>query len=172
MPNHEAFLVTGVAGSGKSTLGEVFNERGHTTYDIDKGFAQWVNRTTGQPAKYSVGEPMTTHHDWLVDREKIQRAIKRSVTPIWFFGSAHNLHECSDLFRKVFLLQYPSAEVLKDRILNRTENDYGKAPGELDAIMGYWHEYEDNFSSIGAIAIDCTRNKYDIYKELKKSVVN
>ncbi len=166
MPNREAFLVTGVAGSGKTTLCSVFSERGHVTYDVDKGFASWVNRSTGQVASYSTEEPMTLRHDWLVDREKLQQVIEHSDEAVWFFGSAYNLYQCTDLFRNVFLLQYPDEQTLRDRILHRDENDYGKAPGELDAIVGYWHEYEDRFINLGATAIDCSLAKNDIYDQI------
>ncbi|MCA0228484.1 hypothetical protein LCH21_03460 [Patescibacteria group bacterium] len=157
-----------MAGSGKSTLCREFEKLGVMALDIDKGFARWVNRETGETAPYSTDEPMIVHHDWLADAEKMQHAIDQENVPVWFFGSAHNLHTFQDMFKHVFLLSYPNEDAIRHRILTRAENDYGKAPGELDGIIGYWKSYEQNFENMGTTVIDCTLPVEKIIEKIRE----
>lgn len=163
-----SYLVTGVSGSGKSTLCKEFLADGVVAYDIDEGYASWVNRTTGDTAQYSDTIVMHDEHDWFVDKSKIVETLSQSQEPVWFFGSAHGLAEMSDVFDKVFVLCYPNESVLRERIANREDNGYGKAPGELEAIIGYQKEYEQRFIARGAQAIDCSSPLNEIVEILKR----
>ncbi len=150
------YLVTGIAGTGKSTLRNAFRDKGYKTIDIDEGYAHWVNRETGAPAVYSADEVMILKHDWLLNAEKLSEYLRSAEQSVFVFGSAHDLYKYTPWFDKVFLLQYPDEQTLRDRILNREGNDYGKAPGELESIIGYQAEYDERFIEQGAALIDCT----------------
>lgn len=162
-----AYLVTGVSGSGKSTICQQLASRGHRAFDIDDGFARWIHRESGDVAEYRDDGLMAHEHDWMVDEPKVREAINSSGEPVWFCGSAHNLHLLSDLFTHMFVLEYPSEQVIRERIMNRTNSDYGKAPGELEEIIGYQQEYEARFTSRGATTIDCTLSVDEIVKKLE-----
>lgn len=155
MPTH-SYLITGIAGTGKSTLKRSFEAQGYETYDIDDGFVRWVNRAIGEVAQYGASMPMTREHDWLADIDKIRTTQDAGEHNTYFFGSAHNLFRHTDIFRTVFLLSYPDEQTLRTRIMNRTDNDYGKQPGEIEDIIDDWKPYEQPFVERGATVIDCT----------------
>lgn len=163
-----SYLITGIAGTGKSTLKEVFESDGYASYDIDNGFASWINRTTSEVAPYGTCMPMTLKHDWLADIDKIRATQDASEQDTYFFGSAHNLFQHTDIFRTVFLLSYPDEATLRERILHRTGNDYGKRPGELDDIIGYWKAYEQSFIDKGSVVIDCPEPVESIVRIIKR----
>jgi len=154
-----AYLVTGVAGSGKTTLRNIFRSRGYQTYDIDEGFAGWVHKETNIPAVEidEPVEPLNLHHEWRIISGRLENIIRQSHGLTGVFGSAHDLYQYAYLFDAIFLLEYPSEEVLRQRIAQRPAGSYGQEPGELENIIRYWPVYEDNFRKIGAMTIDCTQ---------------
>lgn len=167
-------LVTGVAGSGKTTLRREFYDRGYETLDIDDGFAHWVDRQTGEPAKIITEDPpMILRHDWNLRVDELSAAIaKTTIRPIFVFGSAHDLYKHSGLFDRIILLSYPSWNALEQRIINRDTSDYGRAPGELEKIIEYWPVYEERFKNIGAKVIDCTLPIEEIINKIsERSIV-
>ena len=151
----KAYLITGIAGSGKSTIKQSLVGLGYTAYDIDEGMAHWVNRETGEPTPYNPELlPMTDAHDWLVNKPFLLKALASDET-VFICGSAHDLYRYCDYFNAVFLLQYPSAQAVEARLTSRTNNSYGKDPKELAAILGYWKEYEQKYTATAHI-INCT----------------
>lgn len=72
------------------------------------------------------------------------------------------------MFKHVFLLSYPNEDAIRHRILTRAENDYGKAPGELDGIIGYWKSYEQNFENMGTTVIDYTLPVEKIIEKIRE----
>ncbi len=151
----KAYLITGIAGAGKSTIKQSLIDLGYTAYDIDDGMAHWVNRETKKPTAYSSAlVPMTDAHDWLVNKAALLKAIA-SDKVVFVCGSAHDLYQYCDYFDTAFLLRYPSADAIKTRLSSRTNNSYGKDPKELASIIGYWKEYEQRYMHIAKV-IDCT----------------
>lgn len=165
-----AYLVTGIAGAGKSTIKQSLVDLGCTAYDIDDGMAHWVNRTTKAPTPYSPELiPMTDDHDWLVNRPALLRAIS-SDDVVFICGSAHDLYRYKELFTKMFLLQYPSEDAVKAQLLSRTNNSYGRAPKELESILGYWKDYEQKYIERSAVVIDCTEPLADTLKSITAAI--
>lgn len=62
-------LVTGVAGTGKSTLKASFSQRGYQTIDIDNGFASWQHNDSRKRVAAPVQQPATRYdkHDWYIE---------------------------------------------------------------------------------------------------------
>lgn len=170
------YLVTGIAGSGKTTVKRALENAGYKTYDIDDGFAHWVDRTTHTIVPYDANRaPMTEWSDWSIDANKLRKIITGPDTII-MCGSAHDLYTYYDLFDDVFLLHYPSGvkDTIKQRVMTRTSNsnDYGKAPGEFEAILGYWKEYEQEYINRNVNILDCTLPLDVTTKEIEHAIRN
>lgn len=153
------YLVTGVAGSGKSTLEAAFNSKGCDTYDIDRGYAQWRHIATNEPVAYNPqgGEQWAKSHDWLVRASEFTQLLHTpSNSPRIIFGSAGDLHNYAPLFTKIILLEYPSKSAIAARLATRTNNPYGKQLSELQAVYSYYMPYQEQMKALGAIALDCT----------------
>jgi shikimate kinase len=149
-------LITGVAGSGKSTIANRLADIGHTAYDMDriKGLCAWVDKQTREVNK---GYKISDDKDWL-DRyawewnvSLLTDLLKSSGNEVVFFcGSSDNQKVFYPLFSKIFLLEI-TPELIKRRVLeNAREHDFGKKPGEFEAILKYLKPFQDEVKSAGA----------------------
>ena len=147
-------LVTGVAGSGKSSLQRMFNKKGYQTSDIDDGFAEWRNKDSGKTEEYKPDDP-----EWLNQvywalrtdalRDRLKDAADQSIA---IFGSTNDLHNYADLFDTVYLLEYPDDEAVKERLASRPRG-FGRVDHERDSVLSYYKQYQDQMKSIGAVCI-------------------
>lgn len=151
------YLITGVAGSGKSTLEKCFKSKGYVTIDIDDGFAEWRHTETDEVLDYTP-EKNGWHEiaEWVVDTEKLQAFFNQhSHEDVLVFGSFARIDTVVGLFDKIFLLEYPNSEVVHQRIARRGDG-YGKHPDELVRILSYVEPYQDRMRRAGARSISCT----------------
>ncbi len=75
---------------------------------------------------------------------------------IFLCGGAEGEDKVWHYFDKVFAL-IVDVDTLKQRIANRTDNDFGKHPEELVRILRWHTDYEDNFRKLGATIVDATQ---------------
>lgn len=165
------YLITGVAGSGKSTLEKVFREKSYSTVDIDEGFANWRHADTDELLEYTPDEP-GWHEvaEWAVDIEKLQAFFANHPDdPVLVFGSFARMRQVVPLFDRIFLLDYPNAEVARRRIAER-EGGYGKHPDELVRILSYVEFYRQKMKAFGAEVIDCTLSVAEIARMIEKRI--
>lgn len=151
------YLITGVAGSGKSTLEKRFRQEGYITVDIDDGYAEWRHATTDEVLSYTPDEP-GWHEvaEWVVKTDDLQTFFDTHPSePVYVFGSFARMKQVIGLFDTIFLLEYPNEATMRERIAGR-EGGYGKHPGELARIVSYVRPYQDKMKQHGAITIDCT----------------
>lgn len=166
-----AYLVTGIAGSGKTTIKQALTEKGYATFDVDDGLASWIDRETGEKTVYDPKlAPMTDKYDWAIDPAALTD-ILASADPIIICGSAHDLYQYINRFSAVFLLSYPDEQSIKQRLESRTNNDYGKAPGELESILGYWKSYENEYIIRNATTIDCMTPLDKVIERIENTIL-
>lgn len=151
------YLITGVAGSGKSTLEREFAARGFATVDIDNGFAEWRHADTDEPLEYTP-EDAGWHEvaEWTVKKDKLQQYFdEHPEQPVLVFGSFARIDTVVSMFTKIILLEYPDVETARTRIAGRPDG-YGSNPHELKRILSYIDLYQDKMKSRGAIPLQCT----------------
>ncbi len=150
----KTFLITGVAGSGKSTLEREFARRGYQTIEIDDGYAEWRHRDTDEVLEYLPDEP--EWHEvalWRIKEEKLKQCLADMVGPVFVFGSAAKISQIMSLFDKVFLLEYHAEALVRERIAGRVDG-YGAHPDELTKILSYVEPYQASVRRRGAVCID------------------
>jgi uridine kinase len=116
-------LITGMSGTGKSTLLDELSARGYPTVDTDYGdYYELVD-----------GEPL-----WRTDRiEALLRTTPADSGQVLFVqGTTRNLGAFYPWFEHIVLLSAP-ADVLIERLTTRTTNTYGKDPAELAETLRY-----------------------------------
>lgn len=156
----ETYLVTGVAGTGKSTLRTLFANKGYVTEEVDDGFASWQNHQ-GETVPGPDKAPAEWYrlHDWnTVGQALIERInqAKQSSQPLIFFGNTGDLSDYTEYFAKIFLLEYHNEELIRQRIYSRTTNDYGKDPVQFTELLSYYRPTQERYRALGAITIDCS----------------
>jgi shikimate kinase len=116
-------LITGMSGTGKSTLLDELAARGYPTVDTDYGdYYELVN-----------GERL-----WRADRiQALLRSAPTSAGDVLFVqGTTRNQGAFYPWFEHIVLLSAP-VEVLIERLTHRTTNPYGKDPAELAETLEY-----------------------------------
>jgi adenylate kinase family enzyme len=153
-------LITGVSGSGKTSIATELAKRGYDTRNMDsiEGLCSWVNLDNGKPESDNRENDSNwlETHDWLWNEEKLKELLQET-DDTFYCGSSGNQKQFYPLFGKVILLEM-SADLIKERVLNNSrDHSYGQMPGEMDAIMGYFEEFQDEAKAAGAVIIDARK---------------
>jgi len=144
-------LVTGMSGTGKSTVLAELSRRGFEVVDTDEpGWSEWSDEDDG--------------YVWRENRIAALLARERQV-PLYVSGTVSNQGRFYPDFDAVVLLSAP-ADVLLARIASRTTNGYGKTVEERDLILGHLAEVEPLLRATCTHEIDAARPLDDVVAEL------
>jgi shikimate kinase len=127
-------LLTGLSGTGKSTLIAALAARGYKAIDADcDAFSRWAEPTSDADV---VGLPVEAGQDWVWREDRIQDLLSTEDSEVLFLGGcAENMGQFLPQFDHVVLLHAP-ADVLVERLRTRTTNAYGKRPDEVARVLG------------------------------------
>lgn len=120
-------LITGRAGSGKTTVANELLKRGYTAFDADKvpSLSTWVNSKTGEAVTLADTTTVDTElYDWVWRPTQLEN-LTRQYVDFFLCGGADNDFSFDDLFDYHFVLDV-SPDIQAERVKNRTNNDYGK----------------------------------------------
>ena len=134
-------LLTGMSGTGKSTITQELVTRGYGAIDADDG--------------WTLPQPDGTQR-W--DEAAITRLLDTDDADVLFFaGCEENMVAFLPRFDIVVLLSAPR-NVIVQRITERTGNDFGKDPAELACILGDLDEIEPPLRAIADHEVDTTNS--------------
>ena len=166
------YFITGIAGTGKSTIGSEFKKLGYDVYDIDsvEGLCHWKHKQTGIEEKYDTGagKEWLEAHDWICDQQKLKELLNEDPNKaVIIVGISYNQAEFIHLFEKVFLL-YCSPEVFINRINTRNDgNNFGKDESEQEQIISWYEDFEMRMKNLGAITVNTERSLEEIVGDIK-----
>lgn len=173
------FFIVGAAGTGKSSVRNVLEERGFEAYDTDKrgyGMAQWQHNETGYThPKSSVKEEDRTedfinNHSWRVPKSAVEdlEILAKGKSNIFLCGNVANQEEISKISQATFALVVDE-DTMKNRMLNRT-NGWGKQPHELEQTLSMLSDAKDGYIKNGYIMIDAAQPLLDVVDEILRNV--
>lgn len=153
--------VTGVPGAGKSSVRRELRRRGLVALGTDEDEIGAFFGPDGEPvAPQDVidSPPWRRQHQWRAVPARLDAAVARAgpVDIAYICGSVANEHEIWDRFDLVIGLVVDDA-TLEQRLLTRTDNDFGKHPDEL-ALALHWNKtYATDAPGWGVMTIDATQ---------------
>jgi dephospho-CoA kinase len=124
-------LLTGMSGTGKSTVINELAARGYKAVDADcDEYSEWA------AVSDAPGSPVEPDRDWVWREDRIQQLLSTEDAGVLFLsGCAPNMGKFLPQFDHVVLLSAP-AEVIVARLGARTNNPYGKHPDEVARVLG------------------------------------
>jgi len=129
----KAILITGMSGTGKSTVILDLQARGYKAIDLDNDpFSIWVDAEE-DPA-YPDNE-VRPGKDWVWDEERVRELLATRDTELLFVsGCASNMSKFYSSFAHVVLLTAPASTIV-ERLQTREGNIYGRSPEELERVL-------------------------------------
>ena len=127
----QRILLTGISGTGKSTLTAELAARGYSAVDADSpDYSEWAAPDADAP-----GTPVEPERDWVWREDRIAALLARTDADVLFVsGCASNMRQFLPLFDHVVLLSAAPA-VIVERLRTRTTNAYGKHPAEAARVL-------------------------------------
>lgn len=149
LPGVAKVLITGMSGTGKTTVLVELGRRGYRVVETDEpGWKEWRD-----------GEEL-----WREPEISELLAAEEGRT-LFVSGCVMNQGRFYDRFDAVVLLSAP-APVLLDRIATRTTNDFGKHPAERDQILHDLAETEPRLRKTASHELDATRPVEEVVEDL------
>jgi dephospho-CoA kinase len=130
-------LLTGMSGTGKSTVIAELARRGYRAVDLDTpAYSHLVPAAEGEMT--GIGGGM----DWVWHEEKVAVLLDSAGSgELFVSGCSPNQGLYYDRFDWVVLLTAPD-DVIRRRLATRTSNNFGKDPAELERTMSLIREIE------------------------------
>jgi shikimate kinase len=142
-------LVTGMSGTGKSTVIRELAARGYKAVDTDSDeWSEWVTVVEDGPARLAA-EP-----DWVWREDRIRRLLAtEDADALFVSGCKSNQGKFYAQFDHVVLLSAP-AELIVERLATRTNNPYGKHPDELARVLRHLQTVEPLLRRGASLEVD------------------
>jgi dephospho-CoA kinase len=151
-------LITGMSGTGKSTLICALAERGYKAVDLDEdGWSELVE-SPGAPG-LSSSEP---ERDCVWQEERVHGLLSTEDTDVLFVsGCAANQGKFYPRFDHIVLLSAPVSLMLA-RLASRTNNPYGKHPDEVAMVLHYTRTIQPLLRKSASLEIDTSAELEDV----------
>jgi dephospho-CoA kinase len=141
-------LLTGVSGTGKSTLVAELHARGHHAVDADEPtYSHEVAAPDGELTGLGPGR------DWVWDEVRVAELLASDVDLLFVSGCSPNQGMFYDRFDHVVLLTAPP-EVVARRLATRTTNPFGKRSDEAARALELHRAIEPRLRAGADLQID------------------
>ncbi|HEV2124266.1 MAG TPA: AAA family ATPase [Chloroflexota bacterium] len=161
-------LLTGMSGTGKSTLIGELAARGYKAIDTDSDeWSEWVP---------DIGDPEssgpTVEQDWVWREDRVQDLLATEDADVLFVsGCKSNQGKFYPQFGHIVLLSAPTP-VLVERLATRTNNPYGKHPDELARILGHIQTVEPRLRRTATLEVDTSAPVDRVIETILRHVIS
>jgi dephospho-CoA kinase len=151
-------LLTGMSGTGKSTVTAALAVRGYKAIDADANeWSEWVVHSGPDPynsVSSTAPDWIWRSHDWDWREDLIQRLLSAEDANVLFVsGCAKKQVKFYAQFDHIVLLSAP-APVIVERLATRTANPYGKHPDELARVLEQLKTVEPLLREAASLEVD------------------
>ncbi len=165
--------ITGAAGTGKSAIAQALRERGYAAYDEDApGVGSAHEIATNQPVAVPPADKRSQDwflkHEWKILDTVLKNLMVRAKTEtILVCGNSIPPADALQLFDKILYLKV-TEPILRKRIAERADNDYGKSEPELRDILAELRDLDEQYNAASVTTIDATQPLETVLAEIGK----
>lgn len=146
-------LITGMSGTGKSTLTEHLAARGHHAVDLDSH-------------DYSEYRDLGEGEEWVWREDRVQHLLDTEDAPALFVsGCARNMPNFYPRFEHIVLLAAPP-DILIERLNARTTNPYGKTVEQQAEVLHNQRTIEPLLRTRATLELDATAPLEELVEKL------
>jgi len=165
-----SILITGVAGSGKTTICEELTRQGYPAISLEdiKELFIMRDKETKEPITNLDNDDLEAVEktEWICNKKKLQELIKKTSGKLVFYaGIASNLDDLLPLFEEIVLLK-ASNETLRKRLSTRTNNDYARTEEVQKRLFDWKDSWEAHMIEKGAYVVNANQKLEQITQEL------
>jgi hypothetical protein len=163
-------LITGVPGSGKSSVAEELSRRGYSALDADEiaSLSGWVSVVEPGERPSEASANWFTNHRWEWNASHLDELVAQIGDDTLFIcGSASNLEELVARFSKIIALEIDVA-TLSDRLdaIDRSHGFPG-GDGQTSEQIGRWLPTDqDRLRELGADMVDGRRSVREVVNQI------
>ena len=140
--------ITGMSGTGKSSVIERLQARGFTAIDTD--YNDWCELSISE------GGP-----EWILQEDRLHELFKASsISPLFISGCCSNQTKFYKFFDHVVLFS-ASLEVILERVAQRASNPYGKNETERTEIIRNFEHIQPLLKKNADVEIDTATMSID-----------
>lgn len=154
-------LVTGVSGTGKTTVYRNLQAQGVAAISIDEtpGLSYWVHKETKEKLvkKADFSDEFLQSYEWICDMQLLAELVNEVDGAVVICGNAENILELIN-FCDVTLLLKCEPETFLSRVEQREDNEYGQSEDAKNFILSYYESDNQKCIDAGAIAIDAEQS--------------
>ena len=151
-------LLTGVAGTGKTTLTKELMKRGVFAIDLHgmPGLFYWRDKVTKVKSEYMPGRSREWFNsvERLCDIDKLKEILNKQENVIVAGTAGGNQTEYFPLFDKIILLQCRPETIIHRMNTRTNKSGFGKAKSEQEDALEWQKEFEPFVLSHGGIPVD------------------
>jgi shikimate kinase len=151
-------LITGMSGTGKSSVIRELAERGYKAVDTD-----WNPDWETPP---EAGSPHSDGAGWVWREDRISELLAVEDTDVLFVsGCVPNQSRFYPRFDHIVLLT-ASPELTIERLAGRTDNAYGKSAEEVAEVLRYKSSVEPMLRSVATEEIDTATPQSEVVERI------
>ncbi|HSX01836.1 MAG TPA: AAA family ATPase [Candidatus Saccharimonadia bacterium] len=162
MPQPKLFIITGISGSGKTTVARQLVEHGEVAFDskLNHGLFHFVDEYGQQPATNHPNDPSwKQHHKWVINQTVFSQLLEEHTQSerVFLCGGGDSLKVLWPQTKKIFLLKI-DVQTLLERLNNPSrDNAFAKNTATQEALLRRLEKYQQTMIESGATVIDARR---------------
>ena len=164
-------LITGIAGSGKTSVSRQLRDIGKEAHDIEdtEGMFKMFRKGTREIFDdYDNADPeKIKNSEWICDVDMLKKVLNDQKSDIAFYcGVASNMDDLIPLFDKMIVLR-ANPETVHKRLSNREgTEDIGNTEESRQTVLGWKDWWEDEMSDRGGVFVDANGSSADIAEKI------
>ena len=159
----DLFFITGMSGSGKTTVGRRLTELGEVALDskIQPGLFHFSDKFGNQPIDYQPNDAeWMAKFRWIMDKPMFDDLVSnnKNARRIFLCGGSDDIKQYWPLGQKVFMLEIDAKTMIQRLNSEERDNNFGKDKHTQLKLVERIERFQGNQIDDGAIAINAMRS--------------